>query len=316
MNRPRARALWLVAGLVACRATSAQTVQPAPAAFVFAHAGEVDSGVLSILGTFSSTHVTTAPTIRFPMFDPAVGRLTGTAVSVNTSTSTFTVAPSGVFSLVAFASASRSLAYTVSAGSTSATDGATRFDSGGVLLTLLGLGSAEIGGAQLARTISFTSPADLANLVGAGTVAVDLSATDTLGVSTLLSLLNGAGFTGSGQASGSVSLTYAYAPYPGGSQLSIAEVASAATANRGDSITYTVVFTNNGVSPIDALAISEATPAYTNYQSSRTLVTPAGMTVSGASAPAVGTTGPLRWTFSGRLAPAASGTLQYTVQVN
>lgn len=295
---------------------TAATLAVASGSFALGHAGEVDSGVISVLGSFSSATTSAAPTLRFPMFDPSLGRLGGAAVSVNTSASTFTIVPSGLLSLVSFASASRALAYTVTAGTTSATDGATRFDSGGVLLTLLGLGGADIGGAVLAKTTSFTAPADLANFVGAGKVLVDVSASDTLGVSTLVSLLNGAGFSGSGQYAGSVSLTYTYSPYPTSGQVAVSKVASRATAASGDTITYTLVFTNNGISPVSALAINDATPDYTTYQSSRTLALPAGVAASGATAPAVGAAGALAWTFSGQLAAAASGSVQYTVKVN
>ena len=296
--------------------TQAGTVAPAASAFSLSHVGEVDSGVLSVLGTFTSTRASAAPTLHFPKFDPSVGRLTGVAVAVNTSASTFRVAPSGLLSLISFASASRSLAYRVTAGSTTASDGDTRVDAGAALLTLLGLGSADIGGVPLAKTTTFTAAAALADFVGAGSVAVDLTATDTLSVSTLLSLLNGAGFTASGQASGTVAMTYTYAPYPGNGQLSMDKTASVSNAARGDTITYTLVFTNEGVSPIDGLAIQDATPPFTTYLSSRVLVVPDGLSVSGETAPAVGDSGPLAWNFAGSLAPGATGTLQYSVVVN
>ena len=311
-----ARAFSLVVGLGACGPACAQTVVVPSNAFAFNHVGAVDSGVLSILGSFTSTTTSAAPTIRLPRFDPSVGRLTGVSVSVNTSASTFTIAPSGVLSLVSFASATRSLGYTITAATTVATDGATRSDSGSVLLTLLGLGTSDIGGAQLSKTTTFSAASDLANFVGSGSVSVDLVASDTLGVSTLLSLLNGAGFSGSGRYAGSVSLTYSYAPYPSGAQLAIDKVASVATASSGDAITYTLTFTNNGISPIASLSINDETPAYTAYQASRTVALPGGLTAATVTAPVPGATGPLVWSFGGQLAAGASGTVQYTVLVN
>jgi uncharacterized repeat protein (TIGR01451 family) len=40
-------------------------------------------------------------------------------------------------------------------------------------------------------------------------------------------------------------------------------VAGVASAKRGDTITYTLVFTNNGNNPVASSAIDDATPAYT-----------------------------------------------------
>lgn len=269
-----------------------------------------------MLGTFSTTSVSAAPTLRFPKFDPSTGPLDSVTVAVDTSSSTFAVAPSGVLSLVSFASASRSINYAVTAGSTFVADGVTRVDSGGFLLTLPGIGGSEIGGAQVAKTTTFTAASDLANFAGADTVAVDVSAVDTLTVSTLLSLVNGAGFSGSGRCAGSVSVIYTYTPYATNAQLAISKAASVASARSGDSITYTLVFTNNGASPISALSIADATPAYTTYQSAATVALPSGLAVAIVGAPAVGATGSLTWTFAGQQGPAASGTVQYTVVVD
>ncbi len=309
-----------VPGLILCLAPAvpafANTTSAASGGFAMSHAGAVDSGLISVLGTFSSTSMSAAPSLRFPKFDPSTGHLDSVTVAVNTSSSTFAIVPSGVLSLVSFASASRSINYAITAGSTFAADGVTRVDSGGVLLTLLGIGGSEIGGAQVARSTAFTAPADLANFAGTGTVTVDVSAVDTLTVSTLLSLVNGAGFSGSGACAGSVSVIYAWTPYPTNAQLAIRKAASVASARSGDTITYTLVFTNNGASPISTLSIADATPAYTTYQSTATVTLPNGLAVSTVGAPAVGAAGSLTWTFAGQLAAAASGTVQYTVIVN
>lgn len=311
-----AQALGLIACLAQGAPARANTSSPAAGGFAVNHAGAVDSGLVSVLGTFSTTSVSAAPTLRFPKFDPSAGHLDSVTVAVNTSSSTFAIVPSGVLSLVSFASASRSINYAVTTGTTFAADGVTRVDSGGVLLTLLGIGGSEIGGAQVAKTTVFTAAPDLANFAGTGTVAVDVSAVDTLTVSTLLSLVNGAGFSGSGRCAGSVSVTYAFTPYATNAQLAISKAASVASAKSGDTITYTLVFTNNGASPISTLSIADATPAYTTYQSAATVALPSGLAVSTLGAPAVGATGSLSWTFAGQLAAAASGTVQYTVVVN
>lgn len=89
-----------------------------------------------------------------------------------------------------------------------------------------------------------------------------------------------------------------------------------ASAKRGDTITYTLVFTNNGNSPVASFAIDDATPAYTTYQSSAPMIPPAGLTAAIASTPTAGSAGTLAWTFTGPLAASASGTLRYSVVVN
>ncbi len=95
--------------------------------------------------------------------------LTAVDVTVNTTGTNFTVVPTGLLSLVSAASATRTLTFSVVAGSS--TGGATNSlaTTGGALLTLLGLGGANIGGAPLASTVPFTTPADLAAFSGNGT---------------------------------------------------------------------------------------------------------------------------------------------------
>lgn len=315
-RRYAARAIALALCLLPGRPALADTLAAGGGSFALPHAAAVDSGLLSVLGWFTSSQTSRAPTLHLPMFDPSAGHLDSVSVSINTGGSTFSVSPSGLLSLVSYASASRSLDYTITAGATTASGGAVRSDSGGLLLTLLGLGSAEIGGAQLAKTTTFSTPADVAGFVGAGDVTVSLAATDTLGVATLLSLANGAGFSGSGRYVGTVSISYAYTPYANSVQLAISKAASVASARSGDTITYTLVFTNNGASPISTLKIDDATPAFTTFQSAGAVTLPAGMAVSIAGAPAAGATGPLVWTFVGQLPASASGTVQYSVVVD
>src|SRR5262249_52379775 len=86
-------------------------------------------------------------------------------------------------------------------------------NSGAGLVTLLGSGTSEIGGAPLAKTTQFTAATDLAQWSGSGSASVSITATDTLAVTTLVSLFNGAGFTGSGTYSGSVTVTYTFTPW-------------------------------------------------------------------------------------------------------
>ena len=271
---------------------------------------------MSLLATSPATQVSTAPAIAFPMFDASVGKLTGVSLAVVTTKSTFSVSPSGRPSLVSTATATRSLGYTITAGATSASDGNSVLSSGAGLVTLLGLGTAEIGGAPLARTTSFSANADLVNFVGNGNVALAITATDALTVSTVLSVANGAGFQGSGQYAGTATLTYTYTAYPSGTQVALAKNTSRSTAVPGCTITYTIVFANNGITPVSSFAVEDMTPVYTSYASAQALVLPPGLGAPVLAAPVVAAKGALTWSFAGPLAAPATGTLQYSVMVD
>lgn len=206
-----ANVLCLCAAAVSPLASAAVVTQTQ--AFSFNHAGSVSSGLISIGGLFTNAQASSPPNLSFARFNPALGRLTQADVTVTTTTATFAIQPTGVLSLATGGTVERKLAYTVTAGTTTGGDSATNTAGGSTLLTLLGLGFAEIGGAAMAKTTQFTAPADLAQLSGTGSLTVGLTATNTLSVVTLVSVLNGAGFTGSGTYAGNVSVTYTYVPW-------------------------------------------------------------------------------------------------------
>lgn len=201
-----------VAALFLC-GTARAAVETYSASFNFDHTGSVSSGLVSVAATYTNTETAAAPTITLPKFNTTLGRLTQATVSVNTTTATFAVAPSGVLSLISAATADRKLTYAVTAGTSSGTDFNQVSNSGGALLTLLGLGGAEIGGAPLAKSSQFSASADLLQFTGPGSISVTLTAANTLTVTTLVSLLNGAGMTGTGKYIGSVNVTYTYTPW-------------------------------------------------------------------------------------------------------
>ncbi len=88
-----------------------------------------------------------------------------------------------------------------------------------------------------------------------------------------------------------------------------------ASARPGDSLTYTLTYTNQGADPLREIAISDTTPAYTRFETAATGDLPAGLSGVTVTAPAVGGTGALRWSFSGDLPPGATGNVSYTVRV-
>lgn len=200
-------------GMLLFAGMSQAAVDPHSNAFSFVHTGEVATPLISVLGYFSNPTIVSSPAVALPQFDPSLGRLTKATVVVTTSTATFVVSPQGVLSLISGASITRNLRYTVTAGATTGTGANEVTTTGGSLLTLLGLGSATLGGAPLANTSEFTSLVDLGRFTGAGTVSVGLTATDTLSIFTLVSVADGAGLKGTGTYAGTATVNYEYTPW-------------------------------------------------------------------------------------------------------
>lgn len=210
-RRWRAVVVCVLAALLLSPAARADTVQSSTP-FSFAHTGSVSSGLISIGGTFNQSTVSSSPTLTLPQFNVALGRLTGVTVTVTTTTASFAVSPSGLLSLVSGASATRTLDYALTAGTVTGSGANAVTTSGPSLITLLGLGSAEIGGAPLSVTRNYTLASDLAQFSGSGTFTVKLTATDALSVTTLISAFNGAGFNGAGTYAGTIGVTYTFTP--------------------------------------------------------------------------------------------------------
>lgn len=95
---------------------------------------------------------------------------------------------------------------------------------------------------------------------------------------------------------------------------------SFATSNQarsGDVLEYQIVFQNNGATPINNLAVYDATPAYSSFVSAACGSMPAGLTACSASTvPAVGAAGNVRWSFTGALGGGEQGTVLFRVKVD
>lgn len=180
--------------------------------FALAHTVEVTSGLVVLLGYYTNSATATA-SVTLPQFDPALGRLTKATVTVKTTGGTFVIAPTGVLSLLSAGAASRKLGYAFAAGATTGTGSNEVASSGGTLLTLLGLGGGDIGGAPLTSANEFTAHADLQRLTGASTFSTTFTATDKLEIFTVLSVLYGAGMKASGTYNGTLSVAYEYTPW-------------------------------------------------------------------------------------------------------
>lgn len=88
------------------------------------------------------------------------------------------------------------------------------------------------------------------------------------------------------------------------------------TANRGETLTYTITYRNPSPQPISNLIINDATPAFTTFLNAAYGTTPAGLVPGTATAPTVGTAGALSWPFTGTLAPGGVGTVTFQVKIN
>ena len=85
----------------------------------------------------------------------------------------------------------------------------------------------------------------------------------------------------------------------------------------GATLIYTVSYLNNGAEPISNIEITDMVPTYTTFASA-TYSTPLPNSLTGCTitAPAVGATGQIVWTFTGTLQPGQSGTVTFTVTIN
>lgn len=96
----------------------------------------------------------------------------------------------------------------------------------------------------------------------------------------------------------------------------LTKAADKANATPGATITYTIGYQNTGGTTLNNLKIVDPTPAFTTFAAGSCGALPTGLTACSVSAkPAVGATGAVEWSFTGTLAPGATGSVTVTVQV-
>lgn len=100
------------------------------------------------------------------------------------------------------------------------------------------------------------------------------------------------------------------------SGLNLVKAVDKTSAKSGDLITYTLTYSNISNTPISALVVNDATPAFTTFSSATFATPPNNLTTPVITAPSVGAGGSIKWTFGGTLAPGASGTVTFVVKVN
>ena len=97
--------------------------------------------------------------------------------------------------------------------------------------------------------------------------------------------------------------------------LSLLKEVDKASAAPGEVITYTITYVNGSSTALSNIVIFDATPPYTTFFSATNGVMGAGLDSVNITAPAQGATGPVKWTFGGALAPAATGNVIYKVTI-
>ena len=98
--------------------------------------------------------------------------------------------------------------------------------------------------------------------------------------------------------------------------LALAKSVDKATALPGETLTYTVAYTNNSSEALSNVIIFDSTPAFTTFLSAGNGPLPNDLTGVTIIKPAVGATGAIRWAFTGTLAPASNGTVTFQVKVD
>ena len=87
------------------------------------------------------------------------------------------------------------------------------------------------------------------------------------------------------------------------------------TAAPGAVLAYTVTYANRSSAALTNIVLFDQTPAFTTFTSASHGALPNSLTSIAVSSPAVNGTGQIKWTFTGSLAPASSGTVTFSVTV-
>jgi uncharacterized repeat protein (TIGR01451 family) len=98
--------------------------------------------------------------------------------------------------------------------------------------------------------------------------------------------------------------------------LKLTKTVDKATALPGANLTYTITFTNDSTDVLSNLKVNDSTPAYTTFVSAAcSTPLPANLTACTFTAPPVGQSGNIQWTFSGTLNPTQTGTVTFVVKI-
>ena len=97
--------------------------------------------------------------------------------------------------------------------------------------------------------------------------------------------------------------------------LTLLKMVDKATAAPGETLMYTVTYANTSSEPLNNIVIFDSTPAYTTFANAPVPQLPPNLTAVDITAPAVGASGSIRWTFTGTLGPSQSAAITFSVTV-
>lgn len=89
-----------------------------------------------------------------------------------------------------------------------------------------------------------------------------------------------------------------------------------AQALPGATLSYSISYVNNGDEPISSLEITDNTPTYTTFSTASCGTLPNNLNGCTITSPSVGSTGGIKWTFTGTLQPGGSGVVTFTVIID
>jgi uncharacterized repeat protein (TIGR01451 family) len=100
------------------------------------------------------------------------------------------------------------------------------------------------------------------------------------------------------------------------SGLRLLKAVNKAAAKSGDTLLYTITYSNVSSGTVSNIVVSDITPNYTTFVSGACGTLPSGITACAITTqPSVGATGPINWTLTGSLSPSASGQVTFTVRI-
>lgn len=99
------------------------------------------------------------------------------------------------------------------------------------------------------------------------------------------------------------------------SGLDLVKTVDKALASPGETVTYTLTYTNHGAGPLSDIIIHDVVPAYSIHVSAAHGTLPNNLTACTILQPAANAKGNLRWTFTGTLASGGTGTVTFAVKV-
>lgn len=83
----------------------------------------------------------------------------------------------------------------------------------------------------------------------------------------------------------------------------------------GETLTYTITFSNNSSDSLQTLRILDSTPPYTSFFSADCTSIPPALSNCLIESPGSGNSGSIIWKFDGALPPGANGTVTFTVEI-